>query len=745
MTEEQKIAATWSQGPLLVLAGPGTGKTRTLIARIEHLIASGVNPRRLLCTTFSKRAADEIKERLRSSMSPAAANVDIGTFHATALGIVRSIGSHVGIAPDFDLWVKDSERRKLVEELIKETKDDDPSLHLPRDDDEEFITRALEFIDGMREAMIDPDDASLRAFERNDAEALALSEIYARFDHALQQQEKIDFPRLMQLACAALKADAETDGIGHRKYDHLLIDEYQDINLAQKTLVDHFVRGGATVWAVGDDKQAIYGWRGSDVSYLQNFATHYPGARTVQLSWNFRSGKKIVALANNLAEHFETSLGARLVPNRTHDGETDRICLVSDVEETSYVVDQVQRLLAAGTPPTEIAILARINRRLERVANALLLAGIPAELKGGARAFRSYEARAILNAAAILIAAPLPRGLRLKLPVDLYGFAKDKAGSPWVPTVKALGTFLANRAPRHLSQDAIEERRARIAEIVERLQSFDDPPRYFDAMSRMEAAPDDRRVFVGTIHSAKGLEWDAVIALGWEEGVLPIDRKGTLTNMEEERRLAYVATTRARHTFIQTIVDPDGEMESAREVSRFIGEMWEVPKGRATSQDTEVVETRIAPSRSGEVARDLEVPKTLSPREERLRRIIEKIAREKETRAEREASAWGEGADTGWLHLAGYSVAQNGPSRSARHRVLSAIYTGEKRLPHQLSDSVRKQWGEPHSPERLSKLTSTIKTAMAAMQGRRRPSEQAIRKWTEDLDYIERVLSGPKS
>ena len=158
-----------------------------------------------------------------------------------------------------------------------------------------------DLVDGMREALVDPDDASLRAFERNDAEELTFSEIYARYAQALEKEEKIDFPRLMQLACSALKTDVAHQGNAHRKYDHLLIDEYQDINLAQKTLVDQFVTGGAVVWAVGDDKQAIYGWRGSDVRYLQNFAQHYAGAHTVQLSANFRSGKKILSLANNLA------------------------------------------------------------------------------------------------------------------------------------------------------------------------------------------------------------------------------------------------------------------------------------------------------------------------------------------------------------------------------------------------------------------------------------------------------------
>lgn len=737
MTEEQQIAATWSQGPLLVLAGPGTGKTRTLIARIEHLLASGVNPRRILCTTFNKRAADEIRERLRATIGDKDGSVDIGTFHATALGIVRSIGARVGVEKDFELWVKELDRRKLVEQLIVEAKAEDPTLALPRDDDEEFVGRALEFIDGMREALIDPDDASLRAFERNDVEELALSEIYARFAHTLEQDEKIDFPRLMQLACSALKAEVEDGGVAHRKYDHLLIDEYQDINLAQKTLVDQFVAGGAIVWAVGDDKQAIYGWRGSDVRFLQNFAGHYPGAKTVQLSANFRSGKKILALANNLAQHFETSLGASLVATKTSEGEVERVCLVSDVEEAAFIVDQVKRLLAAGTRPTEIAILARINRRLEGAANALLLAGIPCELKGGARAFRSYEARAILNAAAILIGARVPRALSLKLPPDLYGFAKDKAGSPWAPTVKALGTFLANRAPRHLSPEEQDERRVRIAEVFERLQAFDDPPQYFSALADLATAPDDRRVFVGTIHSAKGLEWDSVLVLGWEEGILPISRKGSLTDMEEERRLAYVATTRARDVFVQTILEPPRGQGEAREVSRFIGEMWEPP--RKPDMPGLLPQQKEAKLRSSAVRQPSAAPseRQLSRKNEYEERLLKRIMEEKETRAQREASTWGEGADTGWLQIAGYSAAQNGPGRLARQRVLGGVFNGEIRLPRQLTDSVRQQWGEPRSEERLNKLKLTISTAIAAMEGRRNPSHQALLKWQDDLEFIE--------
>ena len=745
MTDEQQLAATWKQGPLLVVAGPGTGKTRTLIARIEHLLSSGVNPRRILCTTFNKRAADEIRERLRATIGDKGGSVDIGTFHATALEIVRSIGARVSVEKDFELWVKELDRRRLVEQLIVEAKAEDPTLSLPRDVDEEFVGRALEFIDGMREALIDPDDASLRAFERNDVEELALSEIYARFAHTLEQDEKIDFPRLMQLACSALKAEVEDGGVAHRKYDHLLIDEYQDINLAQKTLVDQFVAGGASVWAVGDDKQAIYGWRGSDVRFLQHFADHYPGAKTVQLSANFRSGKKILALANNLAQHFETSLGASLVATKTSAGEVERVCLVSYAEEAAFIVDQVKRLLAAGTCPTEIAILARINRRIEGVANALFLAGIPCELKGGARAFRSYEARAILNAAAILIGARVPRVLSLKLPPDLYGFAKDKAGSPWAPTVKALGTFLANRAPRHLSPEEQDERRVRIAEVVERLQSLDEPPQYFSALTDLATAPDDRRVFVGTIHSAKGLEWDAVLVLGWEEGVLPISRKGSFTDMEEERRLAYVAATRARDVFVQTILELPREQGEAREVSRFIGEMWEVPRKPDVAgllpRQKEVKQS------SGAVREPSAAPseRPLSRKNEYEEHLLKRILEERETRAQREAIAWGDGADTGWLQIAGYSATQNGPGRLARQRVLGGVFNGEIRLPRQLTDSVRKKWGEPRSEERLNKLKLTISTAIAAMEGRRNPSRQALLKWKEDLDFIENLSSQVES
>lgn len=737
MTEEQQIAATWMQGPLLVLAGPGTGKTRTLIARIEHLLSSGVNPRRILCTTFNKRAADEIKERLLATIGEKASSINIGTFHATALGIVRTIGGSVGVSGEFKLWVKELDRRKLIEHLIGEARDEDPTLTLLRDADDEFVGRALEFIDGMREALVDPDDASLRAFERNDAEQLTFSEIYARYAQVLEKEEKIDFPRLMQLACSALKADVDNDGVAHRNYDHLLIDEYQDINLAQKTLVDQFVTGGAVVWAVGDDKQAIYGWRGSDVRYLQNFALHYDGARTVQLSKNFRSGKKILKLANNLANHFETTLGAPLVATKSTLGEIERVCLSSENKEASYVVRQVERLLEAGTQPTEIAVLGRINRRLEGVADALFLAGIPCELVGGARAFRSYEARAILNAAAILIDAQVPRALGLKLPPDLYRFAKDKSGSPWVPTVKALGTFLANRAPKHLSPGEQDERRIRIGDVVERLLAVDNPTHYFNTLTQLTNAPDDRRIFVGTIHSAKGLEWDAVLVVGWEEGTLPIRRKNMQTDDEEERRLAYVAVTRARDVFIQTILDFPHEQTQTHEVSRFIGEMWEELERPPT---TDLRRRQMDVDQSSGMVR---IPsratndKNLHRKSEYEERLLQRIVQERETRAQRDANAWGEGADTGWLQMAGYSAAQNGPRRIARQRVLNDVFHGQIRLPRQLTDSVKQQWGEPRSAERLSKLRMTITTAMAAMEGRRNPSRQALLKWREDLDFME--------
>jgi DNA helicase II / ATP-dependent DNA helicase PcrA len=748
LNADQKAAAEYTDGPALVLAGPGTGKTTTLVGRYQHLLSTGITPDKILCCTFSKKAADELKLKIGDATNVQTKSLPIGTFHALSVRILRAIGGPIGVGRDFDIWAKDWERRKVVDGFLNELIDAGVYEEVDKDDANPDV--ALQFIDDSREALLDPEDASVKASEKGDAAGVAHADVYRLYEDYLNSENKIDFPRMVQWACKALYNDAENGGSFGKKFSHVLVDEYQDINFAQKSLVDLLVSTGAQLWAVGDDFQAIYGWRGADVRYLLGFNKQYPGAKVVTLTQNYRSGTTIVEAANRLSSNLREKFDKDLTATRSDEGEVIYEHLADEKSEAKAIVEEVEDRLRKGVPHNEMAVLARTNKLPVDAVNALIRRGIPLNLKGGVAAFSEYEARLLLTAVANSSDQKLENIWSLRMPPKLYGFSKKLSDEDWSRRVKALTTYIQKRPPQGLSDEEVDARNDTLERYRDYILEFDDAVSLFGVLKAVLDSRDDEgdRVFIGTIHSAKGLEWDSVIVMGWEDGVLPQRQSTNIRTFEEERRIAYVGITRAKNFLMMTNVTERKGREN--DESPFLHEIFE---GEIESNDE--IEIGITETQKSNASQKKEFLGQYSSRGMAQDERVEWVRHLREIRlaAEKEANthiADGEGGDgsgwtdqsagTGLLADADYTVKKGGPNAEIRQAILVDVLHGRVDIPDWMSGSVQAQWGSPNSEERLSKIRNTLNVALGTQKGRGNPSEQAIGKWEADLAFIDETL-----
>jgi DNA helicase II / ATP-dependent DNA helicase PcrA len=746
LNSEQQIAAEYMDGPALVLAGPGTGKTTTLVGRYQHLLRSGVPPKEILCCTFSKKAADELKIRIGDAIDVQTKSLPIGTFHSLSVRILRAIGEPVGVSRDFDIWAKDWERRKIVDGYLNELID--AGVYDEVDEDDEKPDLALQFIDDSREALLDPEDASVRASEKGDVAGIAHADLYRLYDEYLNSENKIDFPRMVQWACKALQKNVEEGGSFGKQFTHVLVDEYQDINFAQKTLIDRLVSTGAQLWAVGDDFQAIYGWRGSDVRYLLGFTKQYQGAKVVTLIQNYRSGTSIVEAANRLSSNIKEKFDKDLVATRVDEGEVIYEHLENEKNEALAISEEVEERIRTGVPHNEIAILARTNILPVDTVITLIRRGVPLNLKGGVAAFSEYEARLLLTAIAASSEQKLENIWSLRMNPGLYGFSQKLIGEDWGRRVKALSTYIQKRPPQGLSDEDLEARDENLEHYRDYILEFKDSISLFGILKAVLSNKEDSNgVFVGTIHSAKGLEWDSVIVMGWEDGVLPQRQSGSLRAYEEERRIAYVGITRAKNYLMLT--DVRERKERTNDESPFLHEIFE-----EVGDDNQI--EAIVP----ETATPNEAPKeqflgqysnkgmSSEKRIEWIRHLKEiRLAAEKEANTDiadghgGDGSGWSDqAAGTGLLAEAGYTVRKDGPYADERQEILSDVLHGRIHIPDWMSESVQAQWGTHNTEERFTKIRNTINVSLGNQKGRRNPSAQAIEKWEADLMFLDETL-----
>jgi DNA helicase-2/ATP-dependent DNA helicase PcrA len=504
LDDEQRAAAQIVEGPLMILAGPGSGKTRTLTFRIAHLIAErGVDPAHCLAVTFTRRAAGEMRARL-ADLIPAA-GVAVHTFHSLGLSILRDNPGAAGLNPGFRV-VGEAERKALLAE----------ALAVPERKAERLL-RAISR--AKRTAAAPPTDiaAAIRAYR-----------------HALATKNAVDFDDLVALPVAALTADAALAARWRARFRFISIDEFQDVDEQQYRLMQLLAPPGSNVCVIGDPNQAIYGFRGADAACFTRFAADYPGAAVVRLRRNYRSSGTIVTASAQVIASPDDALA--LVRDMR-----ERIAIhaaASERAEAEFVVATIERLIGGSsffaidsgrvTGPAEaalgfadIAVLCRTDAQTDALAEALARAGIPFKTGSQRRLAEDAAVRALLAEIAA-DEAPLTR--------SLAGAAARLSDQPGVAAALARLSAIA---------ESCEENRARFADAVALATDAD----FLD--------PRADRVSLLTLHAAKGLEFAVVFIVGLEDGILPLSWGARdEAALAEERRLFYVGMTRAKDRLI---------------------------------------------------------------------------------------------------------------------------------------------------------------------------------------------------
>ena len=718
---QQQQAAKVSSKHALILAGPGTGKTTTLVARYEHLIKQGVPAQCILCCTFARKASDELKQRIQKQVGVNTRALPIGTFHALANRAIKSLTHllNIDIPEDVQTGIK---RFIIIEEISKKH----PQILEKLKFEEKKPSVILDSIDDFRERLLTPDEASIEASEMGDPVQIAHAELYELYDQHLTYNALIDYPRMIQFAVKAFAADAEADKSYISQFTHILVDEFQDINFAQKSMLDQLLRSGASLWVVGDDDQAIYGWRGSSVKYILNFDQYFSDPEVVNLTQNYRAAPELVAASNSLANHFVERRDKQLKSISNASGEIHIYKNKDETHEGVKIADILKQQNKKGVAYSEMAVLARTNALPSDLVTTLLLQGVPVALRNGVEAFQNPHAKQLVTAISIASSQKLSRPWNRKLGPKLFGFAKKlETEDGWNRKVKALATSIINNLPKSMSDDELSQTASDIERCREFFCTFDEAAPAFLRLNASAEQSEDS-VHVGTIHGAKGLEWQSVIVMGCEDDMLPHSYAEDFWQIEEERRLFYVAITRAK-TFLGLSFAEERD-NAPRRPSPYLSELQSdarVTSGKMSDEDFSDLLKTIR--RYGEEFKDIK-PKSAD--------ISTNIA-----------DGWGEASgwqirDTGngFLLEVGYTARQGGPNTNQRHAILADVFHGRIHMPETIRETVAEKWGNPNSTERLRKIRNTINVALGTQKARGQPSAQAIEKWEADLAYIDGEL-----
>ena len=619
LNDPQRTAVRYLDGPLLVLAGAGSGKTRVITAKLAHLIEQGIDPAGIAAITFTNKAAREMRERtgpgLRRRESAAAAPT-ICTFHALGLKILRREAAAMQLTPRFSI-LDPADVEPIVAELLTTS-------------DRARVRAAQWQISAWKNALIAPAEALARA--STEAEATA-ARVYARYRAALSAYQAVDFDDLIALPVAALECDAGAAEHWQKRLQYLLIDEYQDTNPAQYRLLRLLTGARAAFTAVGDDDQAIYGWRGATVANLEQLPRDYPSLKVIKLEQNYRSSIRILRSANALIGH-NTKLFDKALWSDLGLGEPIQVAPAADDQAEA---ESVARTIAAlkfehRTRFDDFAVLYRGNHQARAFEQALRAQNMPYSVSGGQSWFDRTEIRDIVaylrliandeDDPAFVRAVTTPRrGVgaqtleHLGRAGGLFAAACDDGLTSALPARQreALTAFcrmingLRYRAEREPAGRLIDELIKTIGyedhlfstcdkrEAQTRWESIVDFVRWLStkgesdgrnlleltqsiALLTLLEGEDGREpdaVRLSTLHAAKGLEFAHVFLVGLEEGVLPHREAIVAGNIDEERRLMYVGLTRAQRSLRLSWCrrrKRAGEWHSA-EPSRFIGEL----------------------------------------------------------------------------------------------------------------------------------------------------------------------------
>ena len=645
----QREAVVTIDGPLLVLAGAGSGKTRVLTYRIANLIENhGVAPWEILAITFTNKAAAEMRERLNGLVGPRCRGMWVSTFHSMCVRILRADAEKLGFTRNFTIYDVDDQKR-LYKEIMAEL-DIDPK-RFP-------VNALMNRISTAKNELVVPGDFEKQA---SDPVGKVAARVYARLQERLRAANAFDFDDLLLYAYLLLKNHEDVRAAYQQRFRYLMVDEYQDTNHAQYAITGLLAAKHQNIMVVGDDDQSIYSWRGADLRNILEFEQDYPNAHVVKLEQNYRSVGNVLAAANAVIANNQHRKQKKLF-TASEDGEKINVYLAADErDEGRWIAGEIEKQRSAGLSYNQVAVFYRTNAQSRMLEDMLLRAGVPYRIVGGTRFFDRAEIRDVMAYLTLIVNPADDIAAKRVVNVPRRGIGKTtierieqfgrEMDMPFIEaaelaivdpelrasTRQSVASFvgLINEARTYggdlrkvieavidksgligaLQAENTDEARGRIENIQEFLgvvdefvDTHDDEDADYAAPTAegddeaADAAParvlrgdsladfiewvrlrtdldtvaeDGNAVTLMTVHSSKGLEFDCVFVAGMEETLFPhMNSVGDAASVEEERRLAYVAITRARKRLFLTCASQRQifGQTSANPVSRFIQE-----------------------------------------------------------------------------------------------------------------------------------------------------------------------------
>lgn len=595
LNPEQYQAVTTTEGPLLVLSGAGTGKTRVLTTRIAYILATHLAlPWQILAVTFTNKAAKEMGQRLEQMVGLTAQGVWLGTFHRIGVKILRRYGGYVGLQPNFAVLDSDDQERllkNLMQQYGVDVKKFPPKI-------------MLDVIQHWKDRGLSPD--KITGAEQSDfCEGRAL-DFYKLYQNKLGEMNAVDFGDLLLLPLRLFQENAAVLAEYQNQFHYILVDEYQDTNVAQYMLLRLLAKGHNNICCVGDDDQSIYSWRGADVDNILNFGKVFLNAKVIRLERNYRSTAHILGAASALIAHNSGRMGKTLRVAQDSENQGNLVVVqgfYNGGHEAEKVIEQIENECRQGVPLSQMAILVRAGFQTREFEDKLIQAGIAYKIIGG---FKFYEREEIRDAVAYLrlvlnphddlafmrvvnkprrgIGDSVMRSLRAQAQAQRTSLfaAIETADLKPAPkkTLMAFKQMVAtwqehskNLSPEDLTKEIMNEsgylmmwrldkspeapgRVENIQELYNVLgngdfESIESFLEYASLLTENDEVATSEQLVVMTLHASKGLEFHTVYLPGWEEGLFPhqraLDESGEL-GLEEERRLAYVGITRARRS-----------------------------------------------------------------------------------------------------------------------------------------------------------------------------------------------------
>ena len=543
---EQRQAAQSLVGPTCILAGAGTGKTRTVTRRIAYGIAKGVfAANRVLALTYTNRAAGELRARLRQLD---VGSVSVKTFHSAALSQLEFFWPQFAGVPAPSVL---QSKARLISQVADVAK-----IRLDAGALRDFAGE----IEWRKYSMLSMDQYAEIVKSRPKVAGLSPAknlELQNAYEDAKIKAQKVDWEDVLVLTLGMLRSEPRALAHVHQQYRFFTVDEYQDISPLQHELLDAWLGNHSDLCVVGDPNQTIYSFTGATSEFLQGFGSRFPEANVVQLRRNYRSTQQIVNFANRL-----TADNSIVEPLRS-EGEVGlaprMLSFATVADECQAVANNIRTKLDQGTKPSQIAVLYRVNGQSESIENALTQAGIDYQVRGGERFFSRPEIQTAIRAVRAEAIAPTDKAL--------YQAVSD--------ICRSLGWQTQQPTEKGSAREKWESLNSLLA-ITDELSpaaTMADFAKELDERQRSQHEPIKAAVTLSTMHAAKGLEWDVVFVVGLTEGYLPITYANTDTEIREEQRLLYVALTRAGRELTLSWARADANSTRDREPSRFLAQL----------------------------------------------------------------------------------------------------------------------------------------------------------------------------